>query len=60
MPRTVIDMAAVCSEEIVDIALDTAIRTGMPRTKFLSRLDELSVRQVLTAVDQSLARAPCG
>jgi very-short-patch-repair endonuclease len=42
MPRTVIDMAAVCSEGTVDIALDAAIRSGMSRAKFLDRLDELS------------------
>lgn len=43
MPRTVIDMAAVCSPQDVDIALDTAIRKGMPRAKFVRRLEELSV-----------------
>jgi very-short-patch-repair endonuclease len=42
MPRTVIDMAAVCSEETVDIALDVAIRSGMSRATFLGRLEELS------------------
>jgi predicted transcriptional regulator of viral defense system len=42
MSRTVIDLAAVCSEETVDIALDSAIRMGMRRRDFLARLDKLS------------------
>jgi predicted transcriptional regulator of viral defense system/G:T-mismatch repair DNA endonuclease (very short patch repair protein) len=42
MPRTVIDMAAVCGEEVVDIALDAAIRKGMSRQRFLERVDDLA------------------
>jgi very-short-patch-repair endonuclease len=42
MPRTVIDMAAVCREETVDIALDAAIRQGMSRRRFLNRVDDLA------------------
>jgi Transcriptional regulator, AbiEi antitoxin len=41
MPRTVIDLAAVCCDEVVDSALDAAIRNGMRRRDFLVRLDEL-------------------
>jgi very-short-patch-repair endonuclease len=39
---TVIDMAAISSEETVDLALDAAIRQGMSRHNFLRRLDELA------------------
>jgi len=42
MRRTVINMAAVCDEETVDIALDDAIRSGIPRVQFLRRLDDLA------------------
>jgi very-short-patch-repair endonuclease len=42
MPRTVIDIAAVSAEEVVDIALDAAIRQGMSRSHFLRRLDVLA------------------
>jgi hypothetical protein len=42
MPRTVIDLASVCDEEAVDIALDSAIRMGMRRQDFVTRLDELA------------------
>ncbi len=43
MPRTLVDLAAVCPEEDVDIALDTAIRTGMRRRDFMARLEDLAV-----------------
>lgn len=42
MPRTIIDLAAVLSEESLDIALDSAIRRGMPRHTFLERFEALS------------------
>jgi very-short-patch-repair endonuclease len=69
MPRTVIDLASVCGEEVVDVALDTAIRMGMRRRDFLTRLDELSapgrngiavVRRLVAerVVEQGLTESP--
>jgi predicted transcriptional regulator of viral defense system/very-short-patch-repair endonuclease len=43
MPRTIVDLGAVCGEEVVDVALDTAIRMGMRRQDFMARLEELAV-----------------
>jgi very-short-patch-repair endonuclease len=42
MPRTLIDLAAVCSPETVDWALDAAIRAGMPRQLFMMRFKALA------------------
>lgn len=42
MPRTVIDVASLMKEEALDIALDSAIRRGMPRDTFLARFVDLS------------------
>lgn len=42
MPRTIIDLASLLNEEPVDIALDSAIRRGMPRRTFLDRFEALS------------------
>jgi len=44
MPRTIVDLAAVCCDEVVDIALDAAIRNGMRRSDFLARVDELGAK----------------
>jgi predicted transcriptional regulator of viral defense system/very-short-patch-repair endonuclease len=51
MPRTVIDVASLMEEEALDIALDSAIRQGMPRATFLARFAEVSrARRPGTAV----------
>jgi very-short-patch-repair endonuclease len=42
MPRTIIDLAAVLDEEPLDIALDSAIRMRMSRSRFLERFEEVA------------------
>lgn len=43
MPRTVIDCARHLSEEEMDVLLDSAIRRGMRRRTFMSRMAEICV-----------------
>lgn len=42
MPRTIIDLSTLLSEELLDIALDSAIRRGMSRRVFQKRFDEMA------------------
>lgn len=42
MPRTIIDLSTLLSEERLDIALDSAIRRGMLRSVFQGRFDQMA------------------
>lgn len=43
MPRTIIDLSGLLSEEPLDIALDSAIRKGMSRRTFQARFEDMAV-----------------